>query len=104
MTLRRILFLLGVLALASSPLAIGQDVGTNQGTWLDLESILTSPFWIAVWAAIIVQALVCASLSFVLAGSKGRNPTIWFVVGSFCGLLGLIAAAGLPDHSQPEQR
>jgi len=69
-----------------------------------LGDTFASLFWIAFWAVVIVQALVCASLSFVLAGSKGRNPTIWFVVGLFCGLPGLIAAAGLPDHSQPEQR
>jgi hypothetical protein len=47
---------------------------------------------------LIVSALVCASLSAYIAGEKGYSSVIWFFLGLFLLIAGLIAAAGLPDR------
>ena len=43
-----------------------------------------------------VYAFVCAGLSADLADKKGYRVGVYFAVGFFFGILGLIAAAGLP--------
>ena len=55
--------------------------------------------WIVV---LIVHALVCACLSTNLAQKKGHSEAAWFCCGFFLGLLGLIAAAGLPTRQPAE--
>lgn len=45
---------------------------------------------------IIVDAVVCGSLSYSLAKKKGHDAGAWFACGFFFGIFGLIAAAGLP--------
>ncbi len=56
------------------------------------------------WIIIIFQAIICASLSSHLAKQKGHQSTPWGFVGFFFGILGLIAAAGLPLKSLPEEK
>ena len=45
---------------------------------------------------LLAQALACAALSSNLADKKGYSTGAWFAAGFFLGILGLIAAAGLP--------
>jgi len=45
---------------------------------------------------VIIDAVVCGCLSFSLAKKKGHDAGAWFACGFFFGILGLIAAAGLP--------
>jgi hypothetical protein len=52
-----------------------------------------------VWAVLIIQAFVCGFLSSHLAENKGYSSVSWFAYGLFFGILGLIAAAGLPLKS-----
>ena len=42
------------------------------------------------------QAVVSGFLCHHLAGKKGYGQGVWFVLGFFFGVLGLIACAGLP--------
>ena len=49
----------------------------------------------ALW---LVSAFAAGFLTAEVADSKGRNYNSWFVVGFLTGVLGLIAAAGLPDE------
>ena len=44
-----------------------------------------------------VFGLPCGLLCSSLASSKGYSPWIWFAAGVLFNILGLIAAAGLPD-------
>lgn len=44
----------------------------------------------------LIYAVVCGFLSMTVAGKKGHSEGAWFLAGLLCGLLGLIAAAGLP--------
>ena len=44
--------------------------------------------------------LASAFLAATIARQKARNSRMWFVAGLLFGLLGLIAAAGLPDRHQ----
>lgn len=61
-------------------------------------------FWTGFWIAVTVQAVVCGALSAHIADSKGHNSVSWFFVGLLFGILGLIAAAGLPDRLAIEDR
>ena len=45
-----------------------------------------------------VFGLPCGLLSASLANTKGYNPWRWFAGGVLFSILGLIAAAGLPDR------
>lgn len=52
----------------------------------------------SVWIIILVLlAIVCAALSSSVAKKKGHSGDTWGTIGFFFGVLGLIAAAGLPD-------
>lgn len=51
-----------------------------------------------IWIIIIVQALVSGGLASNLAYHKGYSTSEWFFVGFILGILGLIAAAGLPSR------
>ncbi len=46
--------------------------------------------------AVIIDALVCSALAANLAEKKGYSSSAWGACGFFFGILGLIAAAGLP--------
>jgi hypothetical protein len=48
---------------------------------------------------VIIDAIICAGLASKLAKEKGHPTDTWGVIGFFFGLLGLIAAAGLPKKS-----
>jgi hypothetical protein len=43
-----------------------------------------------------VMLFGCAILSAIVAGSKGRSVSVWFFLGLFFNILGLIAIAGMP--------
>ena len=45
-------------------------------------------------------SLACGALSAVVGGAKGRDRFIWFFGGFFFGLLGLIAAVGMPTSRE----
>ncbi|MBD2680085.1 MULTISPECIES: hypothetical protein [Nostoc] len=45
--------------------------------------------WLILWAA---MGFVCMQI----AEKKGRNPTLWLVVGFFLGILGVLIVALLP--------
>jgi hypothetical protein len=47
-----------------------------------------------VWTIIIVQAVASAFLCAFLAGTKNRDPVLWFLNGLLFGILALIAIAG----------
>ncbi len=47
-----------------------------------------------------VLALLIGSLNAYLAKNRGRSPVIWFFIGAFFGLLGLIALFLLPSFQQ----
>ena len=49
---------------------------------------------------IVVSHVASAFLAATIARQKARNSRMWFVGGLLFGLLGLIAAAGLPDRHQ----
>ena len=51
-----------------------------------------------------VYAFVCAGLSADLADKKGYSVGTYFAVGFFFGILGLIAAAGLPPSRLQAER
>jgi len=55
------------------------------------------------WVALVLQAIVCAILSGDLADKKGYSSGSWYAAGLFFGVLGLIAAAGLPTKSALHQ-
>ena len=46
-----------------------------------------------------IVAIICAFLSSNLACKKGYLWNAWFLCGFFFGILGLIAAAGLPSKT-----
>jgi hypothetical protein len=50
----------------------------------------------AIILAIVIDAVASACLSYSLAKKKGQDATAWSVCGFLFGILGLIAAAGLP--------
>ncbi|MDO8587373.1 MAG: zinc ribbon domain-containing protein [Armatimonadota bacterium] len=56
------------------------------------------PSWFTGWiiGIIIIDAIVCAGLSGYVADRKGYSNGGWAACGFFFGILGLIAAAGLP--------
>ncbi len=58
----------------------------------------------AFWVILIVQAIICAALSSHLAQQKGYQTTPWGFIGFFFGIIGLIAAAGLPLKSASEDK
>ena len=58
-------------------------------------------FWAVFWLVVVVQAFICAALSSFLASEKGYGGGAWAAIGFFLGVLGLVAAAGLPPL--PEQ-
>ncbi len=53
---------------------------------------------------VILQAIICAALASNLAEKKGYSSGAWGVCGFFFGILGLIAAAGLPSRGDLYQR
>jgi hypothetical protein len=55
------------------------------------------------WIILIVQALVCGYLSAEVAALKGYSGGSWFVRGFLFGILGLIAAAGIPQKCPEEE-
>ncbi len=44
----------------------------------------------------IMYSVVCGLLSYLLAEKKNQEYVAWFFAGLLFGILGLIAAAGLP--------
>lgn len=44
----------------------------------------------------VLQAIASAILAMVVASEKGYSSITWFIFGLVFGVLGLIAAAGLP--------
>jgi len=52
-------------------------------------------FWIVF---IIVWCLICPILSASIASKKGYSGGGWFAISFFFGIIGLIAATGLPDR------
>jgi HEAT repeat protein len=52
---------------------------------------------------IIIDALVCAGLAANIAEKKGYSSGAWGACGLFFGVLGLIAAAGLPKRDMRER-
>ena len=54
------------------------------------------PAWIVSW-------LICGFLSADLARKKGYSYGSWFACGLFFGVLGLVAAAGLPVNQDDEE-
>lgn len=44
--------------------------------------------------------LACPILSAVVAGSKGRDKSGWFMVGLVFGPFGLLAACGMSDNRE----
>jgi hypothetical protein len=53
---------------------------------------------------LIAYSLACGILSMNLADYKGYSAPGWLAVGFFLGILGLIAAAGLPIKSQTQNK
>jgi hypothetical protein len=53
------------------------------------------------WVALVIYCVICGVLSAYLANEKGRSGRQWFACGFFCGILGLIAAAGVPPACRP---
>ena len=51
-------------------------------------------FWVVF---ILVWCLVCPILSAVIASRKGYSGGAWFAISFFFGIIGLVAAVGLPD-------
>ena len=49
---------------------------------------------------VLLSAIVCAALAAKLAKEKGYSTGAWGAYGFFFGILGLIAAAGLPSVVQ----
>ena len=49
-----------------------------------------------------VSCLVCGGVASHLATEKGYNEGTWFLIGFFLWILGVIAAAGLPDKKLRE--
>jgi hypothetical protein len=47
---------------------------------------------------LLVLCTVCGGLSALVAGTKGWNESVWFLIGFLFGPFGLIAAAGMPDR------
>lgn len=50
----------------------------------------------------VVSSLVCGAVASHLAGEKGYGSTGWFFIGFFTWIVGVIAAAGLPDKKLRE--
>ncbi|MBU1298213.1 MAG: hypothetical protein KKF20_02705 [Bacteroidetes bacterium] len=48
------------------------------------------------WVLLVLQAVISGFLSMDIAEKKGHSSGAWFACGFFFGVLGLIAAAGLP--------
>ncbi len=48
------------------------------------------------WILLVIQAVISGFLSMNIAEEKGQSPGAWFACGLLFGVLGLIAAAGLP--------
>lgn len=48
------------------------------------------------WIILMLDALICGFLASCLAELKGHSSGAWLACGFFFGILGLIAAAGLP--------
>lgn len=61
------------------------------------------PLIISTAAPLVVAAIISAFLSSFVASEKGRNGVDWFIIGLVCGILGLIAIAGLPPRQQTDQ-
>jgi len=58
---------------------------------------------------LLVFCIESAYLTRYLATLKGYTPKSWFIIGFFCGILGLITAVGLPlkkniDEAQDSEK
>jgi hypothetical protein len=51
----------------------------------------------AIVIIVIIQAVACSVFSQKLAEEKGYSMRLWFLGGLVFGIIGLIAAAGLPN-------
>jgi hypothetical protein len=54
------------------------------------------------FALAIISSFVCGAIASHLAGEKGYGSTGWFFIGFFTWIVGVIAAAGLPDKKMRE--
>ena len=61
-------------------------------------------FWVGFWIGTLVHSAVCCGLAAKLAKVKGHDEVEWALFGFFFGLLGLMAAVGLPDHHNARSR
>ena len=59
---------------------------------------LSASFWTGLWVALGIAAVISAMLCSYLADVKGHSAAGWFVAGLATGIMGVIAAAGLPHH------
>jgi hypothetical protein len=53
------------------------------------------------WFLLVVYGVVCGAFSAFVAGEKNYNEASWFFGGFFFGVIGLVAAAGLPMNPTP---
>jgi len=58
-------------------------------------------FILLLLAVVLAVVMICGELAALLAREKGYNEWNWRTAGRLTGLLGLIAAAGLPDRRYP---
>ena len=52
---------------------------------------------------VIAYSIVCGCYTMVVAEKKGYLAGGWFIAGLLFGIIGLIAAAGLPINSDPQK-
>ena len=64
--------------------------------------ILWQDIQVYFWVGFAISAVTCGGLSAYVADSKGHNSGPWLILGLLFGVLGLIAAAGLPNRQDPE--
>jgi hypothetical protein len=61
----------------------------------ELEVVVEN--WVVSVVAFVLYGFVCGGFTRVVAGEKGYSES-WFWAGVLFGLVGLIAACGLPDR------
>lgn len=71
---------------------------TGQIVFGGREDTMPVQFQTLLIVIVVVQAIVCAFLAGSIADKKGHDSASWALAGLFCGIFGLIAAAGLPDR------
>ncbi len=52
---------------------------------------------------LLFAAALIGTLTAYLAKRKGRDPTVWFLIGMLCGIFGLIALFFVPEVKQQEK-